>query len=69
MKQKVMIVSEKELADLKTDIVIEIRNFSKKPYGFKMVSRETGEEIVDITEILGMLFHPIEKTIDAMGTE
>jgi len=45
---------------LKRDIINGIIKFSKHSYGFKMVSRETGEEITDVDQVHGMLFFPID---------
>lgn len=66
MAQKVIMVSEQEIADLKTDIIKNVHKFSKKPYGFKMVSRETGKEITDIMHICGMLSGNIDDAIEKM---
>lgn len=59
--QRVIIYTDKEIDDLKRDIVNGIHKFSKQPYGFKMVSRDTGEEITDPDQVRGMLFHPIDQ--------
>lgn len=59
--QNVLLLTEQEMEELKRDIIDEIHDFSKKPCGFKMVSRDTGEEITDILQVRGMLFHPVEK--------
>ena len=62
--KKVILLSEREVDEIKCDIIDEIIYFSSKNYGFKMVSRDTGEEITDKTEILGMLSIPINKAFD-----
>jgi hypothetical protein len=59
--QRVIIISEQEFIDLKHDIITEIHNFSKQRYGFKMVSRDTGEDVTDDMQVLGMLMHPINR--------
>lgn len=59
--QRVIICTEKEISDLKRCIITNIHEFSKQPYGFKMVSRDTGEEITDTDQIRGMLFLPIDQ--------
>lgn len=59
--QRVIIIPEKEFNDLKHGIITEIIAFSKQRYGFKMVSRETGEDITDDAQIFGLLMHPIER--------
>ena len=62
--QKTISMTEKEFDRIKWDIITEIHEFSKKPYGFKMISRENGEEITDDMEIHGMLLPSIEHVFD-----
>ena len=62
--QKTISMTEKEFDQIKWDIITEIHEFSKKPYGFKMISRDTGKEITDDMEIHGMLFPSIEHVFD-----
>lgn len=59
--QRVIIMSKKEFEDLKYDIITEIHEYSKQGYGFKMVSRDTGEDVTDDMQVLGMLMHPINR--------
>ena len=59
-----VIMSEKEFKDLERDIITEIHEFSKKPYGFRMISRDSGEEITDDMHVLGMLSHPLSTVFD-----
>ena len=65
--QKVIICTDKEIVDLKRDIINDIHEFSKQSYGFKMVSRDTGEEITDADQIHGMLFFPIDRAFSRAG--
>lgn len=62
--QKVILLSKQEIDEIKCDIIDEIIHFSSKNYGFKMISRDTGEEIIDKNQILGMLLIPINKAFD-----
>lgn len=59
--ERSIIMTEQEYEDLKWDIVTELLEFSKKPYGFKMILRETGDELIFDREIRGTLLHPIER--------
>lgn len=59
--QRAIIIPEKEFENLKRDIVKEIHEFSKKGYGFKMMSRESDREIVDDMQVLGTLLPPIDR--------
>ena len=59
--QRVIIIPEKEFENLRHDIIREIHEFSKRSFGFKMISRDTGEEITDDDMVQGMLSHPIER--------
>ena len=62
--QKTISMTEKEFDRIKWDIITEIHEFSKKPYGFKMISRDTGEEITDDMQVHGMLLPSIEHVFD-----
>lgn len=57
--RKVIIFDEEEYRNLRWKIVQSILLYSKKSYGFKMISRETGEELED-DAIVGSLLPPIE---------
>ena len=57
--KRCVILSEEEFVDLERVIITEIHEFSKKPYGFRMVSKESGEEIDDDMQVRGMLSHAI----------
>ena len=68
--QRVIICTDKEIDELKRGIVNSIHEFSKQSYGFKMVSRDTGEEITDADQVRGMLFIPIDDAFSiARGIE
>lgn len=58
--QRVIIIPEKEFEDLKRDIIESIHEFSKRRYGFKIVSRDTGEEMTDDSYWAGALDYPID---------
>ena len=62
--QKTISMTEKEFNQIKWDIITEIHEFSKKPYGFKMISRENGKEITDDMQVHGMLLPSIEHVFD-----
>lgn len=60
--KKVVIFNEEEYRNLRWEIAQSILSFSKKSYGFKMVSRDTDEELEDAA-IVGSLLSPIEKVL------
>jgi len=62
------IVSEKETYPiLSFEIAKGIIGFSKKPYGFKIVSRDTNEELEE-DAMLGVLSVAVKRVLDEIGT-
>lgn len=60
--RKVIIFDEEEYRNLRWKIVQSILLYSKKSYGFKMISRETDEELED-NAVEGSLLSPIDKIL------
>jgi hypothetical protein len=59
--KKLIVFTEKEYNDLLRQFVIELSDFMEKDYGFKMISKETNEEIKDISTIGGNILIPWDK--------
>jgi hypothetical protein len=61
--RKVIIFDEEEYRNLRWKIVQSILLYSKKSYGFKMVSRDTKKELED-DAVRGMLLSTIDKILE-----
>ena len=61
--KKVVVFDEEEYRNLCWEIIQSILLYSKKSYGFKMISRGTNEELEDAA-IVGSLVSPIEKVLE-----
>lgn len=62
--ERKVIVDEHEYLRLPQTIALALLAWSKKPYGVKLVSVESGEEITDENLAIGSLSIPLQ---DALG--
>lgn len=61
--KKCVIYDQQEFDDLPTKLIQAICDKAKKGYGFKFISRETGEEYNRVA-IVGLLFSAIRKVLE-----
>lgn len=67
MIERKILIDAEEYERLPVKIAQELLEWAKKPYGCKLVSCETGQEITDVDLAVGSLHIPLEKALSLDG--
>ncbi len=66
MIERKVIIDADEYEKLPQKIALALLEWSKKPYGVKLVSAESGKQITDETLAIGSLLIPLQEVLAPM---